>query len=320
MPNQSQQLYQALLKAFPTKFQLAEMVRWAFDENLDVIAEGENHSERVFNLITQWAEAHNKVRALILAAHTARPGDARLLELAQNAGLSLKAPPDLEKLIRPALGIAGFQRLSRLQFQVCQVRWNGRPQGTGFLVGPDLVMTNHHVAFATAAAAPLSGLSVIFDYKRRPGKDAVDQGWPVELADDFLVAASPQEQLDYALLRLKDPAGEQFTVDLPNGIARGWLSGGVTVKDGDPLVVVQHPMGDPLSIAFGNVKSHSDNRLQHDANTEPGSSGSPCLSAALELAALHHASINGPVNQAIPWPLILTDLAQKKINLPPPPQ
>ena len=61
---------------------------------------------------------------------------------------------------------------------------------------------------------------------------------------------------------------------------------------GDIILVPQHPDGRSLELAFGAVLEFnaSGNRLRHDANTEEGSSGAPCLSVSLSPFGLHHAS------------------------------
>ena len=66
-------------------------------------------------------------------------------------------------------------------------------------------------------------------------------------------------------------------------------------------------------------KSAIGNRLYHNANTLPGSSGSPCLNAKLEIIGLHNAGdalYHGVVgfpnrNQAVPIGTILAWLENR---------
>jgi len=69
-----QSLHKALLSAFPTKSYLEQMIRFQLDENLDTIADGTDHSERVFNLI-RWAETKGKLDELINGAIKANPSN-----------------------------------------------------------------------------------------------------------------------------------------------------------------------------------------------------------------------------------------------------
>jgi hypothetical protein len=126
--------------------------------------------------------------------------------------------------------------------------------------------------------------------------------------------------LDYALLRLAKPMGTTAGAN-----AAGGPRGFITTKRGTPspadksiVFVLQHPSGDPLKMAIGVAKGVNPNetRVLHDANTEHGSSGSPCLNAKLELVALHNAGdplydgvIGTPTqNQAVPLEPILARL------------
>ena len=58
--------------------------------------------------------------------------------------------PDLERIVRPDLGlfdpVPWTAALMALLGRICRVEISATPiRGTGFLVAPDLVLTNHHV-------------------------------------------------------------------------------------------------------------------------------------------------------------------------------
>ena len=72
----------ALLSAFPRKIELAQMLSFELNRNLDEIATGENHSDAVFQVIT-WAEAQGKLQELIDAASECNPGNSQLREFCQ---------------------------------------------------------------------------------------------------------------------------------------------------------------------------------------------------------------------------------------------
>lgn len=78
------------------------------------------------------------------------------------------APGRVEKLVGPNTAMVDLHpwlhRCSALASCVCQVRVRGKKEGTGFLVGPDAVLTNHHVVEA-ALGAP-GELAFVFDYAR----------------------------------------------------------------------------------------------------------------------------------------------------------
>jgi hypothetical protein len=72
------------------------------------------------------------------------------------------------------------------------------------------------------------------------------------------------------------------------------------VSPGAPVHIYQHPKGAKLGEAIGSVLNLNHTRIRYNANTEPGSSGSPCLNANLDLVALHH--VGDPGNPLQPKP------------------
>ena len=56
------------------------------------------------------------------------------------------------------------------------------------------------------------------------------------------------------------------------------------------MIILQHPDARPLKLAIGSVvePNASANQVSYTVNTEPGSSGSPCFTSGLDVAALHH--------------------------------
>jgi len=106
-------------------------------------------------------------------------------------------------------------------------------------------------------------------------------------ATAWRIAHSPEEQLDFALLKLATPAGR----DVVGGREREFLTPAAhpfTPQEG--LVILQHPMAAPLKFALGPVaaKPWSPDRVSYLVNTQPGSSGSPCFTQQRLVAALHH--------------------------------
>jgi hypothetical protein len=71
------QIYQALIHAFPTEADLADMVRVGLNEDLAAITRATNLQEQVFDLI-HWAEAQYKVDDLVRAAQQANSTNPQL--------------------------------------------------------------------------------------------------------------------------------------------------------------------------------------------------------------------------------------------------
>jgi hypothetical protein len=73
------------------------------------------------------------------------------------------------------------------------------PQGSGFLVGPDLMITEAHVLNRFGVDPKRVPIRAQFD-SRSPLSSAAT---PVDLADDWLVAISREPEMDFAIPRLR---------------------------------------------------------------------------------------------------------------------
>ena len=106
-----------------------------------------------------------------------------------------------EEFINPS---EWFERLAPIEFRVCRIEAHGQPLGTGFLVGPDLVLTNYHVVREVhLREEDLSPDMVIaaFDRKLRPNGMENLSGPEFKLLnpavdEDWLLAYSPPSEED----------------------------------------------------------------------------------------------------------------------------
>ncbi|WP_371573067.1 serine protease [Streptomyces sp. NBC_01314] len=167
------------------------------------------------------------------------------------------------------------------------VRENGRelPVGTGFLVSPNLLLTNHHVLPDTEAAR-----QSFVEFDAQVTVDNTPQSpTRLELDPDGFFAAD--QRLDFALVRVAPgpdlrPAGETF----------GWnrlsaQKGKLVI--GEPVNVIGHPMGRLKEIAVRDnmLQVRLDDFLHYKTDTEPGNSGSPVFNDQWEVVALHHSGV-----------------------------
>ncbi|WP_318275175.1 trypsin-like serine peptidase [Streptomyces pharetrae] len=151
------------------------------------------------------------------------------------------------------------------------VRERGRelPVGTGFLVSPQLLLTNHHVLPDADAAR-----QGIVEFEAQVTVDNTPQA-PTRLQLDPDAFFTADERLDFALVRVAPgPDGR------PPGGTFGWnrLSarpGKLVI--GEPVNVVGHPMGRLKEIAVRDnmLQVRLDDFLHYRTDTEPGNSGSP---------------------------------------------
>lgn len=179
--------------------------------------------------------------------------------------------------------------------------------GTGFLVAPDLMLTNHHVI---SKAELLQGALFRFNYEENFMGEA-QQSTEYKAKPNGLFHAN--KTLDYAVVELNEDAGDMW----------GWLPLlPRKVKRGERVNIIQHPNGRPKQISLQNnfVEYVDDNVVQYVTSTLPGSSGSPVLNDGWEVVALHHSggNISEPEtrrryfrNEGILIKRILTDLPPK---------
>ncbi len=157
--------------------------------------------------------------------------------------------------------------------------------GTGSLVSPELLLTNHHVL----PDAETAGFSLIeFDYQ--DGTDGLPRpvrAFPLDPGRFFAADRS----LDFALVAVKATADELR----PFGFTRLIASEGKAIV-GDFVTIVQHPGGGKKQLALreNRVVDVLDEYLHYETDTEPGSSGSPVFNDQWEVVALHHASVPAP--------------------------
>lgn len=250
--------------------------------------------------------------------------------------------------------------LPRVLRTVCAVALNlddGKIRGSGFLIGPDLVMTNAHVVrpfldFTTGAAQPTGkgeDIYCFFDYLWEPApnvppsKNVRHTSIAVQAAEDWLVHSrvwldydgTPQasahvtNEYDYAVIRLRKRIG-----DLPSrrsgGASRGWLQlpPDIEIADKKKVMVFQHPQTAPQQWDLGDYDGPdpSGTRVRYSVSSAHGSSGGAAVDKEGILFALHNAEVQTPpnakkLNQGVRIDLITKDfIVQHAALIEDPPQ
>lgn len=328
-------LAEALEKAYPDPNLLNQMLTARLDQSLNAITAPFPLSQATFDVVTFY-KAKGHLLRLISAARASQPDNPQLALVAEKFALSTRTrpAPQLEKIVKstsvPFSVVIWRERLARREACVCRVEIptnNGLSYGTGFLVAPDLVLTNHHVMAPAIAGLEgkftPGGLSadpkkviVRFDYKELDDRQPANPGVEIGLADDWLVDSSPHsaadlqaapkqqvpsaDELDHALIRLTTPVGAE-PIPLgrdsdPQAHPRGWIElpeQEWPFADQTALFILQHPKGAPMALALDLEARMTVNanhtRVTYQTGTEPGSSGSPCFNQFWTLVALHHA-------------------------------
>jgi V8-like Glu-specific endopeptidase len=318
-------LAEALLSAFPSRSDLSIMVRYELNQDLGGITMANNPQQVISDLIG-WVQANGRTIELVQGARRRNTSDARLRSFAEELGLLPKIiqPPDstssvtveIEKIVNKSAhfaDVATWQaRMEQSVLKVCRVEYpRTQAQGTGFLLGPSIVMTNYHVVSDIIADSRKTSQVVLrFDYKTDAKGVATAEGTEYHLGADWLIDCSPVEELDYALLRVDGLPGREKITSLPGSPERGWLTPtSAPLAAQSPLFVIQHPQGKPLKVAFDVITEVTGNRVKYRTNTEQGSSGAPGFTDEWELAVLHHGAdpnvADPKYNEGIPFGVIL---------------
>jgi V8-like Glu-specific endopeptidase len=148
--------------------------------------------------------------------------------------------------------------------------------GTGFLITPDVLLTNNHVV---PMADLLPNTLIRFNYEEDFQRNSQQ---PYEYQTKSGGIFHTNKNLDYSLFQVEELPGTQW----------GWLPLiPQVVRKGDRVNIIQHPNGQPKQVSMQNnfVQYVGSNVVQYVTSTLNGSSGSPVLNDNWELVALHHA-------------------------------
>ena len=192
--------------------------------------------------------------------------------------LSISGANDLTHVIQ--LGNASPEyRAARAVAKLTFVTADGPAACTGFMVGDSVLLTNEH---CVKSQEECETTVVLFGYEQdgsgtpQTGESTTCRKWIKSLFD-----------LDVSVLQLDGTPGARWgRLDLL----------GRDVMANEPLLIVQHPAGEPKQFSRVDCKvstvdapgraEHTD--FGHVCDTKGGSSGSPVLDASLKVVGLHH--------------------------------
>jgi endonuclease G len=206
------------------------------------------------------------------------------------------APGRLEAIV----GFNDFDQVNFLEHglraarSVCRLVYQNQPIGTGFLVAPGLLLTNHHVIPSAEAA---QGFVAQFDYQLDADENPLK---PARFALDpsRAFATSGVDDFDFTLVAVRAAglAGDALA-------AYGWLPLNPStdkILEGEPVVVIQHPEGREKQICLfhSEMVDRFAQYIHYTTDTDLGSSGSPAFNRQWQVVGLHHASApNGDTNR-----------------------
>lgn len=190
----------------------------------------------------------------------------------------------------------------------------GQPEGfaTGFLIAPNLIITNHHV-FASVEECQNCGIQ--FGYEKVNGVLAAGTLFAFDAGRFFYTS----EELDFTVVAVAAAAlGSGVSLNKFRRLALIPSPGKILV--GQAISIIQYPDGGPKKYGVRDnellvAPSDTDQFLQYTTDTLPGSSGSPAFNKDWEVVGLHHSGVPEMENGRImtidgkPWTRDMPDSA-----------
>lgn len=218
--------------------------------------------------------------------------------------LARENTPNVREAVERLISGGNFQdkyvleKLAQASRAVCRILMDGSPVGTGFLVTPDIMLTNHHVIEDTTA---VGRMIAEFNYEVDGDTKTLKRSacFKLDAQKFFLTSgliftkAEVNSGLDFTLVgvNIKGTFGEALS-DFPCVRLDG--NPGKIIK-GESCVIIQHPNGMPKKVVLKDTRffSETGTRLVYETDTMPGSSGSPVFAlGTCEIIALHHSGLS----------------------------
>lgn len=173
--------------------------------------------------------------------------------------------------------------------------------GTGWIIAPGILITNHHVIDARDRRPPPFGpgeqIAAASDFRAQAERTTAEFDYYNEAGGSRLTCRNSKllassQKLDYAIIELEE--AEKIADRRPIHV----VPVQPTLIRGARVNIVQHPRGGPLRFAIRNNffvrPADRPAFMYYQTDTEPGASGSPVCNDDWQVVALHHASLRVP--------------------------
>lgn len=166
--------------------------------------------------------------------------------------------------------------------------------GTGFLVSPNIILTNNHVINSYQVAS-----NSIAEFNYQDDENFMPcPSYNFRLnPETFFIT---DEKLDFTLVAVNENVTNQQHLKDFGYLKMSQKQG--TILPEEYVSIIQHPKGGPKSVTLreNKVSRIKESFIHYLTDTEPGSSGSPVFNDQWDLVALHHSGVPNP-NQKDEW-------------------
>ncbi|WP_137136537.1 serine protease [Rhizobium sp. FKY42] len=223
------------------------------------------------------------------------------------------------------MGVGSLSQLIDVSGRSCRLFNSRNATGSAFLIGPDLVMTAYHVIKAIWSSLREGDEIYIEFYGSTEGPVKRDR---IGITEGDVIAFSPDDELDYAIIRLPDEYGLHRYEEASSRM-RGWFPLSTArqrlTEMEKPMALLHFPVvrddnvvfRDPVAgktlyvVSEGTLTRKVNDRFYHSAATEEGSSGGLCfINRSLTPFALHVAT-HGNENIAVEMATIIADIERR---------
>lgn len=231
--SQLERLTAVLVTAFPELAAFYMMLRYRLENvRLPASLTSRTAADEVRQLVDQ-ANEEGWLGPLLLAVREANPIDPGLYQFTEDFGLTAARPEDDRKLrdSLPEFDIDRWRsRLGELEGLVCGISIADRSEGTGILVGRDLIVTARHLLQEVfLQELPAAKVTIWFDHRRLDNGTILNPGVAFQLAPNGLIGPPHfpgQRDGDYVILRVAGTPGDLpvgWPRVEPNARPRGWI-------------------------------------------------------------------------------------------------
>ena len=270
------QAHETTLNNF-TRKELEMLLRFEFGISLDKITgSDETMSAQIYNLI-QYMDRRGQMGMFVDTLLRSRPTNKDINKLAVSQGIVSAHAESMNS------SIAFIQQVRMLENKICLVQ-SPSFVTTGFLIGPDMVMTALPLGFGHD-----SEIVFRFDFQRDTKGFIVNDGIFARLHPNDPVLFN-SESTNLAIFRLEKDLGGQKTTETGDRV-RGWINierqKSKKLSRNKPIVIAHIPANGNVSISNGTITRSTFYEFHHDAATVRGSTGAPIFDNDFNCIGVH---------------------------------